>query len=391
MALEADGASGPTEGNAATAGKSLDDAISAAIGASDGADSKSTVHDDAENVSSEVEGKEPDAKIAGDKPGGEKAPKAKEANKLESDKDTGAPEAPKVFEAPKHWPEADRSAFAGLPDDAKGIVAKLAKNLEGGFTRKSQELSDKAKFADGVRGLFNEHDKAQMAQAGSDEVGVVHYLLGLQRFATQEPVKYLKWAMQNLGVTPDKLGLSQTNQPDPQKPDEDFDALLRDPKVSALEAELAELKKWRTERETSEKTFEQQQRASQVQSIQSAISEFRSALDDDTGQLKYPHFDTVQRHMGALMDTDPDLVSLPDGQEKLQKAYDMAVWSRPDLRQSFLEQEAQQRAMEQEKRANAERAKRATAVKSATNAATSKPRANTLDSAIETAMSKVGL
>jgi hypothetical protein len=386
MALEADGASGPTEGNAATAGKSLDDAISAAIGASDEGSSAS-VQSKPNDGSNEVDTTE----VAGDKPGGEKAPKPKEANKLESGKDTGAHEAPKVFEAPKHWSEADRSAFAGLPDDAKGIVTKLAKNLEAGFTRKSQELSDKARYADSVRGLFNDADRQQMAQAGTDEVGVMHYLLGLQRFATQKPVEYLKWAMQNLRVTPDMLGLPQTNQPGPEKPDEDIEALLRDPKVSALEAELAELKKWRDEELSSRKQNEQRTFATQVQSIQSAISEFRSAIDDDTGQLKYPHFDTVQRHMGALMDTDPDLVKMPDGPEKLQKAYDMAVWARPDLRQSFIEQEAQKRVMDEQKRANAERAKRATAVKPAVNVASSKPRATSLDDAIETAMSNHGL
>jgi hypothetical protein len=90
------------------------------------------------------------------------------------------------------------------------------------------------------------------------------------------------------------------------------------------------------------------------------------------------------------MDTDQDLVAMPDGQEKLQKAYDMAVWARPDLRQSFLDLEAQKRTQETERRQNAERAKRATAVKPAVNAANVKARTSTLDDAIEGAMSKAG-
>jgi hypothetical protein len=386
MALEADGASGPTGGNAATAGTSLDDAISAAIGASEGP----STSDGTVGKSTEVEAEAPETEVAGDKPGGEKAPKPKAANKLESTKDTGAPEAPKVFEAPKHWSEADRSAFAGLDDNGKAIVAKLAKNLEGGFTRKSQELSDKAKYAESVRGLFTDADRHQMAQAGTDEQGVIRYLLDLQRKATSDPVSYLKWAMQNLRVSPDQLGLSQASKPDQQKPTDDLEALLKDPTVSALEAELAELKKWRQSQEDERTSQQQRQYVSTVQTIQSAISEFRSALDDDTGQLRYPHFDAVQRHMGALMDTDPDLASLPDGPEKLQKAYDMAVWARPDLRQSFLDQEAQKRTQEQEKRQAAERAKRATAVKPAVNVGSTKARVTSLDDAISTAFSKHG-
>lgn len=388
MGVNAEAASGLI-GNAGKASSGLDEAITAAFAASE-SPSETEVRPDRSAESSKVEETAPETESAGDDAKGEKAPQPKTANKLESTKDTGAQEAPKVFEAPKHWSEADRSAFAGLPDDAKGIVSKLAKNLEGGFTRKSQELSDKAKFADGVRGLFNETDRNQLVQAGTDEVGVMRYLLDRQRHATTDPVGYVKWAMQALGVPPDKLGFSQASKPDEQKAPDDIEALLRDPKVTDLEAKLAKLEQWKTERETYEQR--QQREAYQLaqDGINRAFADFRSE-QDDAGQLKYPHFDTVMPQMGALMQTDPDLLGMPDTPDKLEKAYDRAVWARPDLRQSFLEQEAQKRTQETEKRQAAERAKRVTAVKPAVNAGTSKSRHGSLDDALSAAFSKHGL
>lgn len=391
MDLNARAASGPSD-NAGKASSALDNAITAAIGAVDKGD-EASVQSEPKSRSNEGEDSGSDPKVAGDKRGPEQAAKPKISKPDEIAKETGAPEAPKVFEAPKHWPEADRTAFAGLPDEAKAIVGKLSKNLEGGFTRKSQELSDKGKFADSVRSLFNDDDRQQMARVGQNEQGVISYLLDVQRFATHKPVEYMKWAMQNLGVSPDQIGFSQKQpQADEQKkPDENLDELLRDPAVIQMQAKLDALEKWKTDRERYETEGRQRQYVSTVQSIQSQIGQFRSSLDDD-GQLKYPHFDTVQRHMGALMDTDPDLDKMPDGPAKLDAAYQMAVRARPDLYESMLEAEVSKRMAEEQKRAAAEKAKRASAVKPASGVIASKPsRTASLDEALSSAMSKYGL
>lgn len=371
----AEAASGPEKDNAGQA-SGIDDAITAALDASEARDLSSLLKGDEGSNSNES---------AGDDATSEDA-----AHAAGTSEDTGEPQA---LSAPKHWPEADKQAFARLPKEGQEIALKLAKNLEGGFTRKSQELSDKGRFADSIRGLFDDTTRQQIQAAGTDEFGYIRYLHSLQQTASRDPVGYLKWAMQRLGVTPEKLFgpqvQQQTGQPQGQQPDPLAD-LLVDPKVSQLEAKLAALQ---NVIETEQRQKAEAERARVVNitnSLNTQIRSFREALDDH-GQLMYPHFDAVQKHMGALMDTDPDLAQMQDGPEKLQKAYEMAVWARPDLRQSFIEAEAQKKVQEAQKKREAERAKKATSVKPAAGVVATRPKAKSLDDAINEAVGKHGL
>jgi hypothetical protein len=94
--------------------------------------------------------------------------------------------------------------------------------------------------------------------------------------------------------------------------------------------------------------------------------------------------------MGALMATVPELMRMRDGPEKLEKAYDMAVWANPELRRTFMDYERQRTIDDQQKRAAAERARKAAAVKPAVGVATAKQKPSSLDDAISTSLSKFG-
>lgn len=384
----ADAASGPSD-NAGKAKSGLDDAISAAIDASEPDDLSSLLKEDASKTD-EPESKETDAsdETAGEEPSGEDAAKVKVKAKVEEETTTDP------LSAPKHWPEADKQAFAKLTKEGQDIALKLAKNLEGGFTRKSQELSDKARFADTVRGLFDETTRQQIQSAGTDEVGYVRYLHSLQQKASTDPVGYVKFAMQNLGVTPAHLGIQATAQASPngQAPtqDDELRALLADPEVAKLGAKIASLEGIIQKEQQAKTQAQNAQRVNAVQTLQTTIRTVREALDEH-GQLQYPHFDTVQKHMAALMDSDPDLSAMQDGPEKLQKAYDMAVWARPDLRQTLIKSEAQKEIAQAQKKADAQRAKKATSVKPAAGVVSTKPKTNSLDDALSQSMSKFGL
>lgn len=381
--------SGPAADNAGKALPGIDDAISAALDAQDTQGLSDALKSDGPEKSKvKVKAEATDDDSAGDDTSGEDAA---EASASKQDEDDGF----QPLTPPKHWPEADKQAFAKLTRDGQEIALKLAKNLEGGFTRKSQDLSDRAKFADSVRGLFDDATKAQLQGAGVDEVGYIRYLHSLQQQATKDPVGYIKWAMQNLGVRPEHLGISQATsdpkaQPQQGAGQDPLSDLLVDPKVTQLEAQLSKLQGIIENEQRAKAQAEHAQRTNSVNAINTQIRAFREALDD-SGQLQYPHFDAVKAHMGALMDTDPDLAKMQDGPDKLKSAYEMAVWARPDLRQAFIEAEAQKKLQEAQKKRDAERAKRATAVKPSAGVVSTKPKANTLDDAISQASSKLGL
>lgn len=403
MALNANAASGQGSDNAGSADP-LQAAIDAASAQFEGKDTVTTPDPApvAKDAGKDDTAPAKDTKEAGDSPTGEDTPKAKPEAK-DSKTEAVSNDNAKVAEAPKHWADADKQAFAKLPKDGQEVLLKLAKNLEGGFTRKSQELSDKAKFAETVRGLFDEPTRALMAKSGADEVATVQYLLGRHQHAASDPVGYVKWFMQQTGISADHLGFSQTNAKkdldNSGKSDETsaLRDLLSDPEVkplkdkqAALEATIGDLTQKLQAVLDDRANGQRQLELEGVQRVTKTVADFRTALDD-SGQLAHPHFDSVSKHMGALMDTDPTLASMPEGPEKLKAAYDMAVYAVPELRAGLLETERTKAAEEARKKDEAERAKRITAVKPSVGVNGGKVKSKGLDSIIAESMQKAGL
>mgnify|MGYP003654237812 FL=1 len=372
--------SGPDTGNAGSSkdsGVSLDDAISKAIAGGE-----------EEKIESPAHGNE----------GAQDKQPAEDAGRSEPAKDGKEAEAApagdaEATEAPKHWPEERRQAFAGLPKEAQSIVKGFVKDLQGGFTRKSQELSDKARFAESVSSLFSDSDRAEMQQHGASDLQAVGTLVKLNQFAKSRPAEYIKWAMQHFGVGADQLGLSRGTEQ--QKPSDDADTqaledLLTDPNVKLLKSELDQIKARIADRDAQDFAAEQQRRQGSVNALRNAVGTFRTQLDD-TGQLQFPHFDQVSRAMGALMETHPKLSQLPDSYEKMEKAYRMAVMADPELADPVIESEVSRRLTARQKQDEAERAKRAGGIRTPLGAPASRPKPASLDDAIAAAMSQAGV
>lgn len=391
------GASGQTNGNAD--GQDLDAAIAAAFSsggidpdAAKGSQPGDDIADELTNpalqklrgnAGDQRDGEDADAADAGDKDAAVKGDKP-------TDKAT-------ALEAPKHWPADRREAFAKMPREGQDSLLKLARELEGGFTRRSQEVADKARFADTVRGLFTAEDRAQMQQVGVDEAGAVQYLMNLQRFAAQRPAEYVMWAMHTLGVSPSDLPLNAgadgqkpaaPDQPAAQTGDPKLDELLTDPAVKQLRSELAEAKQTIQQiagklsaQDRAALEYQQQQSYAHRQSLLDIVKQFRS-IQDDNGQLKYPHFDSVMSQVGAIMQTDPKLRAMPDGVDKMAKAYAKVIQGDEELSRPIFEAELAKRLQAERKKADAERAKSVTRVKPAGGIPAQKAKSNSIDEAI---------
>jgi hypothetical protein len=242
-----------------------------------------------------------------------------------------------------------------------------------------------------------------------DEVGAIRYLLQLQDFATRDPVNYARWFVQNSGLTPEQLGFSsrQANPPQPDpKPaastgNAELDKLLEDPGVAQLRSQfgqfsqaalgkIQQLEHYISQQEQAKQHYARQQHNTAVQSLQKQWQDFR-VMQDDHGQLKYAHADNLQKQMGAIMDTDPQIASMPDGPAKLEAAYQAALWARPDLRTGLIEQERARAAAEAQKKTEAERAKAAARVQPAKGASTMPAKKGGLDAALDAAFASVGM
>jgi hypothetical protein len=406
MPVDTEGASGP-QGNAAE-GKvdALDAALEKAMGPiDDGSDDFPPLH-----LKEKLNG-DRKSKVAGDESGSEDARAA--GNKAEAPPAEATPSGvPELREAPTHWPDERRKAFAGWPKEVQDHALAVDKDLQAGFTRKSMELSDQAKFAESIRGLFGDHHRQQFAQAGVDEIGAVRHLIQLHDAASRDPVSYLRWAMQSFGVTPEHLGFSTRqpeqrqqqpagNQPPVSTGDPKLDALLGpDPEVAQLRSqfgqfsqaalgEISALKQQLAQRAHQEQTYARQQQVAAQQSLVKQWNDFRSAQDDH-GQLAYPHSDALMQPMGALMDTHPVLKGMPDGPDKLRRAYEMALNADPELSKPVREAEFAKRMAEQQKKADAEKAKQAAKVRPATGAPTMPAKKGGIDAALEAAFAQLG-
>jgi hypothetical protein len=374
----------PSSGN--TDRPSLTDAITAAVTASR---SKA-----AQPPAPEKEKEESVETTAGDErvsePTETEEPKAKQAEEAKEGTEPEKAKAPETFEPPQHWPEADRKAFAGLAPEAQAIIRRLSRDLEAGHTRKSMELTDKARYAEAISGIIDDATRMQIRGSGMNEAQYFSYLNDRQQHAARDPVGYVKWAMQNLGVTPAHLDLptSPAAQQQPS-PNHELEALLADPKVKQLESELAQVKGYLTEQQQAQLRAQQYHRMQAEQQLHGMANSFRTTLND-AGQPLYPLYDQVSPMMGALMETNPELARMPDSTEKMAKAYDMAVYARPDLRAPLLEQEVSKRVAAAEKAREAARAKAITAVKPSPGVVAQSAKPKSLDDLIRDQMSQRG-
>ncbi|RPJ39777.1 MAG: hypothetical protein EHM35_01465 [Planctomycetaceae bacterium] len=389
-----DAGSGPQD----NAGSNKDSALDRAIAAAMGGASQAEFEDG--DVPLPDPRKRPDEKpIAGDEsePEDTRAPD----KKVEAKDGKAAPAEgePKPIEAPKHWPEELRKEFGTLGPKEQALLLKRDKDLQGIVTRKSQELSDTARFGTAVRELINGETRQRMAAMRLDDLGYFRYLDGLQNAAVNRPVEYVAWVMRQLQVTPEHLGLTARGQQQQAHvdPSQQIDESLLDPAVRQLRDYVAQqntvvrnLQARLEAQDRAAREWETQQQTTARSTLDGMWQTFRSQLDD-SGQLAHPNADSLMAQMGALMETNRSLMNMPDGPEKLVKAYQMAEAADPDLSKPRIEAEVARRLAEAEKKRETERARKATSVRPASGAPAVPKRAKAgLDGALEAAFEQLG-
>lgn len=292
------------------------------------------------------------------------------------------PPASEAMSAPAHWDSAKREAFGTLPAEAQKVVLDLTKSIEAGVTRKSQELSQKAQFAEAVLSAINDSDRQQLARAGLNEAQGLDRLLQLNRMATQDPVRYARWFFETAGLRPEQVfPVTGAPQAQPQgnaaAPPADSQFLHLNDKVRGLEGQLDS---YRRERE-----------AEDLRQAQRVIDRFASQTDD-AGNPMHPHFERVRQRVAGLLGADPEILAIADPAERLTRAYETAVYADPDIRAQLIEADLQKKEAARQKQAEVEKARRAQApVRSAPTVSPSASRPKTISEAVDAAFERLGL
>lgn len=260
--------------------------------------------------------------------------------------------ADNVTEPPADWDEQEVELFAAMSPEAQALVTdKLAAMAEA-----TEQLTEKAQLSDDIQSLVTPDIQNQLDTAGFGLVEGVNYLLQMQDFSTRDPVGYLQFAAQQLGID---LSGGQL------EPGDQYASLMQE--NAQLQQRLS--------------AVENTQSASVVANAQKQVDDFANAKGDN-GEPMRPYFEEVREQMGRLMSADENL--------SLDQAYEQAIWSNPDTRKKL--QDAERKAEAEARAVAAKKAKRAgrNVVRSSTGAVSTTPEINSIEDAMNAAEAELG-
>lgn len=257
-----------------------------------------------EEKSSDDDGAQKDDESAGDEDRGE-----------EKEAETSS------FQAPDHWSEEDRSMFAELGKEAKEFLLRRHKQMEGDYTRKTQENAEAIKVGKLLDEAMDPTVRSELRRIGVDNEGYIRQMLNWHHMSVNDPVGFVRSITQQLRLDPaavfDKDWVQKASQPP-------------DPSSQRIEAIEQHLSREQADRQRQ-----------MVQSTEQRINEFRDAKNDK-GEVVHPHFEAVRKDMAQFIRVDPSM--------DLESAYQAAVFKSPDLRQTYLSQMAPQQQDSQAER-----------------------------------------
>jgi len=234
--------------------------------------------------------------------------------------------APGSLTAPGTWSAEEKAEFANLPEKVQATVLRREGDRDRAFSQKQAEMNQKAQSYKAMDQVFEPYDEV-LAMNGVDKPNLIRQYLAYDKALANDPVGTLKTLASRVGVD-----LSSLNQ--------EAEGEEASPQFLALKRELEETRQtvnsFQTERQQQEALLSQQRQ----QDLIGQLTTFAQSTDE-TGNLKYPHFEELRVAMGALMDSG----QAPD----MDSAYNQALWGSPNHRDSLLA--AQRRELEKSTKA----------------------------------------
>ena len=254
-----------------------------------------------------------------------------------------------TLEAPAEWNDAEKEAFAALSeidgDGAKKLRDRYT-NLQGEFTRRSQENADLKRGKDEIDGLFSGIQN-DMQRDGTTQAVVISKLLGWHDHITKDPAAAIQALAKSNGIDLTEIAFGGDDE------DDDFES----EDIKKLRAEVQELK--------NKNSNDEQQRATAThEQVVKDAGAFAAQTDED-GNLVHPHCGDVVKEMAQLLQQG----------KSLDEAYDQAIWTNPTVRAKLLKDSASPKDTEspEAKKARIARAKKGG--KSISNSSGKKPAA----------------
>ena len=239
---------------------------------------------------------------------------------------------PAPIEPPSRFSDEQKATFTALPREAQEFVLARHQEMEGDYTRKTQELAGHRQTADAFNAAAEPY-APYMASLGTNALDAFKVLMAaehrLRNGSADEKKTIMAQLAKDYGVD-----LSAVDQ---APSDDEF----TDPAFAKVQAGIDRITLRLDQGDRHDA-------AAQTETAQTEINAFAGAVDA-SGNPAHPHFETVRATMGNLMAGNETL--------SIQDAYDNAVWAAPELRQSLLAAQSQEAAAEAERNSAATKAK----------------------------------
>lgn len=270
-------------------------------------DSTADVSDDkeAESSTAETENKA-DTEIDAEKASNDADHSDKEAESQET----------QTAHAPSSWTKAASQKWADLPDEIKAEIHKRESDYHNGI----RQYQEGAQIAQGLQQAVMPYMKNIQA-SGVHPLQAINHLLGVEHVlrngSPQEKAHKLSEIARDYGIE------LQSVQPLPDL----------DPQVQQLVQQNRQLQQ-----------FQQSVQMQTQQAVLSQIEQFKANPENS-------HYEEVKEDMAILLNSGRA--------NNLQEAYEMAVWMRPDIRQTLVQKQSAEQLRQAEAQRRAKRAKTA--------------------------------
>lgn len=243
---------------------------------------------------------------------------------------------------PSGWGKENAEVWKQLPRPLQEVVEKREKDRDRALHQERSRLQTSLRNFDALNQVLQ--PRSQQLAIGGGAPAVIGRLFALSDAAEQNPAGFIQWFAKERGL--DLASLAAGSQ----------QAAPVDPNTKALTDRLA-----RTERalmelgRTHQTTAQARESEAQGQMLQT-IEKWAGETEGD-GSLKRPYFERLENQVLALLPLVHQEMPTASPTERLEAAYDRAVYAHPETRQAVHQMaEAKRVAEENRKRAEATQA-----------------------------------
>ncbi len=232
-------------------------------------------------------------------------------------------EAPEELQPPEHFSVEDKEKFLAIPNEHRAGLLDVRKSLERGFDEKFQGMARVREEQEAVAAIMAPVE-AELNQAGLDRVAGIRMLVGTHQALQQNPAAGIAHLITQYGGANAPALVSQLNAHfgvTASNPATEVDEYT-DPNIAALQTKVNDLTNLFSQQQTNSQQAQQANIDNQIQLFQEA--------KDESGNPKYPHFETLRPSMGGLMQAR----MAPD----MESAYEMAARANPEIFEQMMKE-----------------------------------------------------